>query len=648
MKKLFLSVLLLCSVWSCAQQNTPIDSFLPTVVRFHGAPPLVIPCLQHQIAMDELAGNFYFCNAASFFQLYNGGGGGGSGVTITNVAGLNAISGKTNGTLAVVTDGSSLSDCTVGGGNTLVTCQFSGATWSQLIAASSGSTAFSALTPGTNTSGPLVCGTGCSFTISGSGTNNATHLNGTSLAALGTGLLKNTNLTGVPSIATAGTDYVLPSGNITGTSGGLSGSPSITVNAITATTYNGGAFSGTFTGTPTISGNWAFTGTPSFANPLALGSSTATTQTLGTNNTTLATTAFVIANSTGSFANVGLTNLSAVAVNAALSPGTDATISLDGLSKRYVNAWLSGVYGWTNGSGTADTGISRDAAGVIDFGTGAAGNTGATLKASIMQTVGDGVHASYLAFGGNTANFSVTANTAGFMGPTSATFTGYALQFPSTAPSGTQYLGCGSPTGGVSTCTFNTVSGTGTVTSVATTAPITGGTFTTTGNIACATCVASAAALTLNQLVFGAGLQATAVGDLTGDVTTAGGKATTIAANAVTGAKMANGTVTHTQTDSTFPTLVASGTSAMGTGAITSGTCATVVTTSATGTATTDTIIATPNADPTGVTGYAVSATGSLYIQAYPTTNNVNFKVCNNTAGSLTPAALTLNWKVIR
>jgi hypothetical protein len=93
---------------------------------------------------------------------------------------------------------------------------------------------------------------------------------------------------------------------------------------------------------------------------------------------------------------------------------------------------------------------------------------------------------------------------------------------------------------------------------------------------------------------------------------------------------------------------IANGTSAMGTSAISSGTCATVVTTSATGTATTDTIIYTPNADPTGVTGYAVSATGSLYIWAYPTTNNVNFKVCNNTAGSLTPSALTLNWKVIR
>lgn len=53
--------------------------------------------------------------------------------------------------------------------------------------------------------------------------------------------------------------------------------------------------------------------------------------------------------------------------------------------------------------------------------------------------------------------------------------------------------------------------GSGSVTSIATTAPITGGTITTTGTIACATCVKSAAALTSGGVVLGQGLQATAV-----------------------------------------------------------------------------------------------------------------------------------------
>ncbi len=49
------------------------------------------------------------------------------------------------------------------------------------------------------------------------------------------------------------------------------------------------------------------------------------------------------------------------------------------------------------------------------------------------------------------------------------------------------------------------------VTSIATTSPITGGTITSTGTIACATCVTSAAALTSNAVVLGAGSQATKV-----------------------------------------------------------------------------------------------------------------------------------------
>jgi hypothetical protein len=83
---------------------------------------------------------------------------------------------------------------------------------------------------------------------------------------------------------------------------------------------------------------------------------------------------------------------------------------------------------------------------------------------------------------------------------------------------------------GAQIITGGATSGSGTVTSVATTSPLTGGPVTTTGTIACATCVTSAAALTSGQLVAGAGSQASAVTDLTGDVTTSGGVATTLLA----------------------------------------------------------------------------------------------------------------------
>jgi hypothetical protein len=65
-----------------------------------------------------------------------------------------------------------------------------------------------------------------------------------------------------------------------------------------------------------------------------------------------------------------------------------------------------------------------------------------------------------------------------------------------------------------------TSAATGTVTSIATTSPITGGTITTTGTIACATCVTSAASLTINQLMTGAGSQASQTLGTLGTTTT--------------------------------------------------------------------------------------------------------------------------------
>lgn len=91
---------------------------------------------------------------------------------------------------------------------------------------------------------------------------------------------------------------------------------------------------------------------------------------------------------------------------------------------------------------------------------------------------------------------------------------------------------------------------------------------------------------------------------------------------------------------------VISGTSALGTSAISTGTCATVVTTSAPGVLTTDAIVWSPNASIKAVTGYAPSTSGGLSIAAYPTADNVNFDICNWTSGTVTPGAVTLNWKV--
>lgn len=95
-------------------------------------------------------------------------------------------------------------------------------------------------------------------------------------------------------------------------------------------------------------------------------------------------------------------------------------------------------------------------------------------------------------------------------------------------------------------------------------------------------------------------------------------------------------------------TVVASGTLALGTTAIASGTCAAAATATATGTLTTDVVSASFNGDPTAVTGYIPSTSGMLTIITYPTANTFNAKVCNNTGASITPGAITLNWRVTR
>ena len=93
-------------------------------------------------------------------------------------------------------------------------------------------------------------------------------------------------------------------------------------------------------------------------------------------------------------------------------------------------------------------------------------------------------------------------------------------------------------------------------------------------------------------------------------------------------------------------TTISSGTATLNTNPISANTCDTPVTVAATGVLTTDNIMADFNGNPTGSLGYQPGA--MLTIVKYPTSGNVNFLVCNNTANSITPAAQTINWRVVR
>ena len=140
--------------------------------------------------------------------------------------------------------------------------------------------------------------------------------------------------------------------------------------------------------------------------------------------------------------------------------------------------------------------------------------------------------------------------------------------------------------------------------------------------------VSSASSLTSNALMTGAGGQASQT------ITTGTGVTTALGVN--------------TGTAGAFGVVIAHGSTAMGTGSITTSTCATVVTATATGVASTDAIIWNPNGSIKGISGYTPGVAGGLSIAVYPTTNTINFDVCNWESVTVTPGALTINWAVLR
>jgi hypothetical protein len=116
-----------------------------------------------------------------------------------------------------------------------------------------------------------------------------------------------------------------------------------------------------------------------------------------------------------------------------------------------------------------------------------------------------------------------------------------------------------------------------------------------------------------------------------------------------------NGVVTTTAGNGTlvadtssYTKTIASGTTALATNAIASGNCATTQTVAAPGVLSTDAIISSFNANVTGITGYTASTNGTLRVDVWPSSNNINITVCNNTAASITPGSVTLNWRVVR
>jgi len=158
--------------------------------------------------------------------------------------------------------------------------------------------------------------------------------------------------------------------------------------------------------------------------------------------------------------------------------------------------------GASGGSGNGFFAVSGPTTSLKTFAFPNASATVLTTNAAVTPAQGGtGFDSSGVAKGG-----IVTGTGTGTFGITVAGTNGFVLESNSAQPGGVQWVA-------------NTA-GTGTVTSITTTGPITGGPITATGAIACPTCVTSAAAETLNALIIGAGSQGTSALSTLGTTTT--------------------------------------------------------------------------------------------------------------------------------
>jgi len=143
---------------------------------------------------------------SAFAQASGGNRSGGGGITITTVAGLSNAHSNGVGSVAVVKDGNSASDCTVGGGSTLVMCVYNGTTWGVFSSAGIGYPAGTGLAVvsagtawGTTKASPTgtVVGTSDSQALTNKDLTGAGNTFPTSLATLsGSQALTNKDLTG--------------------------------------------------------------------------------------------------------------------------------------------------------------------------------------------------------------------------------------------------------------------------------------------------------------------------------------------------------------------------------------------------------------------------------------------------------------------
>jgi hypothetical protein len=183
-------------------------------------------------------------------------------------------------------------------------------------------------------------------------------INGTSLAGLTTGLLKNTTATGVPSIAVAGTDYLTPTGSSAGLSQATTGAFGVVKPDGTSITISGGVISSVSGGGGTVTtvGDLSpiFTVTSRTSTPTFVLTASAAHTFLGNNTGSSAAPAYVQPAFTDLSGSLACSQFPALTTDLHNTASTCAT-NVVGVNGILFSSFTSGLLKIANGTGTIST-----------------------------------------------------------------------------------------------------------------------------------------------------------------------------------------------------------------------------------------------------------------------------------------------------